>query len=131
MCARPAAVFAPREDQTPRGRMPKTHRPLTVAGLLLSLFLAALEATVVSTAMPTVVGDLGGIHHYPWVFTAYLLASTVTVPIYGKLADLVGRKPILLLGIALFLLGSILSGESRSMTQLIVSRVIQGLGAGS
>src|SRR6266852_2700175 len=71
-----------------------TNRPLTVVSLLLSLSMAAMEMTVVSTAMPTVVGDLGGIHYYSWVFTAYLLTSTVTVPIYGKLADLYGRKPV-------------------------------------
>jgi EmrB/QacA subfamily drug resistance transporter len=111
--------------------MRKTNRPLTVVALMLSLFMAALEATVVATAMPTVVGDLGGIHIYSWVFTAYLLTSTVAVPIYGKLADLYGRKPVLLFGIALFLFGSIASGESGSMTQLIVFRAIQGLGAGS
>ncbi|HEX4802656.1 MAG TPA: MDR family MFS transporter [Myxococcaceae bacterium] len=93
--------------------------------------MAALEMTVVSTAMPTVVGDLGGIQRYSWVFTAYLLSSTVTVPLYGKLADLYGRKPIMLLGIALFLLGSAASGLSQSMTQLIVFRTLQGLGAGS
>jgi len=93
--------------------------------------MAALEMTVVSTAMPTVIGDLGGIQHYSWVFTAYLLSSTVTVPLYGKLADLYGRKPIMLLGIALFLLGSAASGLSQSMNQLIVFRTLQGLGAGS
>jgi EmrB/QacA subfamily drug resistance transporter len=108
-----------------------THRPITVAALLTGLAMAALEMTVVSTAMPTVVGDLGGIQHYSWVFTAYLLASTVTVPFYGKLADLYGRKPIMLLGIALFLAGSAASGLSQTMTQLIVFRTIQGLGAGS
>jgi len=93
--------------------------------------MAALEMTVVSTAMPTVVGDLGGIQHYSWVFTAYLLSSTVTVPLYGKLADLYGRKPIMLLGIALFLVGSAASGLSQSMNQLIVFRTLQGLGAGA
>jgi EmrB/QacA subfamily drug resistance transporter len=108
-----------------------THRPLTVIGLVLSLFMAALEATVVSTAMPTVIGDLGGIQHYSWVFTAYLVASTVTVPVFGKLADMYGRKPIVLAGSALFLLGSVSSGAARSMTQLIVFRTVQGLGAGA
>jgi EmrB/QacA subfamily drug resistance transporter len=108
-----------------------THRPLTVVALILSLFMGALEATVVSTAMPTVIGDLGGIHHYSWVFTAYLLASTVTVPINGKLADLYGRKPVILLGIALFLVGSAASGAAQSMTELIVFRTLQGLGAGA
>ena len=90
----------------------KTNRPLTVVALLLSLSMAAMEMTVVSTAMPTVVGDLGGIHLYSWVFTAYLLTSTVTVPLYGKLADLYGRKPVLLAGIGVFLVGSIASGKT-------------------
>ncbi|GEL72136.1 MFS transporter [Myxococcus virescens] len=99
--------------------------------LALSLFMAALEATVVSTAMPTVVGELGGIQHYAWVFTAYMLSSTITVPIYGKLADLYGRKPVLLFGIVLFLVGSIASGLSTSMAMLIGFRTLQGLGAGA
>lgn len=114
---------------TPPAR--RTHRALTVTGLVLALAMGALEATVVSTAMPSVVGDLGGIELYAWVTTAYLLTSSVTVPIYGKLADVYGRKPVLLFGIAVFLLGSALSGVSRTMTQLIVFRAIQGLGAGS
>lgn len=97
----------------------------------MSAFLAALEATVVSTAMPTVIADLGGIEHYAWVFSAYLLASTVTVPIYGKLADLYGRKPVLLFGVSVFLVGSAASGVAGSMTQLILFRAIQGLGAGA
>src|SRR5690349_16049990 len=109
----------------------KTNRPLTVASLILSLSMAAMEMTVVSTAMPTVVGDLGGIHYYSWVFTAYLLTSTVTVPMYGKLADLYGRKPVLLLGIAIFLVGSMASGLSTSVGALIAFRALQGLGAGA
>ena len=111
--------------------MRKTHRPLTTVALALSLFMAALEMTVVSTAMPTVVSDLGGIQHYAWVFTAYMLASTITGPIFGKLADLYGRKPILLFGIGLFLAGSVASGLSPSMEWLIAFRTIQGLGAGA
>lgn len=111
--------------------MKKTNRPLTVVGLLFSISMAAMEMTVVSTAMPTVVGDLGGIHLYSWVFTAYLLTSTVTVPLYGKLADLYGRKPVLLFGIALFLAGSMASGLSRSIQALIAFRALQGLGAGA
>lgn len=109
----------------------RTNRALTVVGLVLALGMGALEATVVSTAMPTVIGDLGGIHYYAWITGAYLLASSVTVPIYGKLADIYGRKPILLFGIALFLLGSAASGAAQSMVQLILFRAIQGLGAGS
>nr|CAB37973.1 hypothetical protein [Myxococcus xanthus] len=111
--------------------MRTTHRPLTTLALALSLFMAALEATVVSTAMPTVVGELGGIQHYAWVFTAYMLSSTITVPIYGKLADLYGRKPVLVFGIVLFLVGSIASGLSTSMAMLIGFRTLQGLGAGA
>src|SRR5215472_8733108 len=111
--------------------MPKTNRPLTVAAILCAMFMAAMEMTVVSTAMPTVIGDLGGIQHYAWVFTAYMIAATVTVPMYGKLADLYGRKPILLFGIALFVLGSVASGQARSIGQLIAFRAVQGLGAGA
>src|SRR5919204_1364869 len=112
-------------------RTMKTNRPLTVVSLLLSLSMAAMEMTVVSTAMPTVVGDLGGIHHYSWVFTAYLLTSTVTVPLYGKLADLYGRKPVLLFGIGIFLIGSMASGLARGIGGLIAFRAVQGLGAGA
>jgi EmrB/QacA subfamily drug resistance transporter len=111
--------------------MRKTHRPLTTLALALSLFMAALEVTVVSTAMPTVVGELGGIQSYAWVFTAYMLSSTITVPIYGKLSDLYGRKPILLFGTGLFLAGSVASGLSTSMNMLIAFRILQGLGAGA
>jgi EmrB/QacA subfamily drug resistance transporter len=109
----------------------KTNRPLVVTALLLGLFMAAMEFTVVSTAMPTVIGDLGGIRLYSWVFTGYMLASTVTVPIFGKIADLRGRKPVMLFGLALFLLGSMASGQARTMSQLIAFRALQGLGAGA
>jgi len=109
----------------------KTNRPLTVISLLLSLSMAAMEMTVVSTAMPTVVGELGGIHLYSWVFTGYLLTSTVTVPLYGKLADLYGRKPVLLAGIGVFLVGSMASGLARGIGTLIAFRALQGLGAGA
>jgi len=112
-------------------RSRQTHRPLTVVALLLGLFLAAMEMTVVSTAMPTAVGDLGGLHLYAWVFAAYMLTATVTLPIHGKLADLYGRKPVMLAGIALFLAGSFLCGHARSMNMLILFRAIQGLGAGA
>jgi len=93
--------------------------------------MGALEATIVSTAMPSVIGDLGGIELYAWVTTAYLLTSSITVPIYGKLADVYGRKPVLLFGIAVFLIGSAASGAASTMTQLIVFRALQGVGAGS
>ncbi len=90
-----------------------------------------MEMTVVSTAMPTAVGELGGIHLYAWVFAAYMLTATVTLPIHGKLADLYGRKPVMFAGIALFLLGSFLCGHADSMTELILFRAVQGLGAGA
>jgi EmrB/QacA subfamily drug resistance transporter len=92
--------------------------------------MAAMEMTVVSTAMPTVVAELGGALHYAWVFTAYMLTSTVTVPIFGKLADLHGRKPVMLIAMAIFLAGSMASGQARTMEQLIVFRALQGIGAG-
>ena len=111
--------------------MKKTSRPLTVVSLLLGLFLAAMEMTVVSTAMPTVVAELGGLPLYAWAFAAYMLATTVTVPIWGKLADLRGRKPVLLAGVALFLGGSFACGHADSMGALIAWRAVQGLGAGA
>ncbi|MCO5142504.1 MAG: DHA2 family efflux MFS transporter permease subunit [Oligoflexia bacterium] len=108
-----------------------TNRRWTVIALLFAVFLAAMEATAVATVMPTIIGDLGGINQYAWVFTAYMLTATVTVPIYGKLSDLYGRKPILQLGILLFLLGSLLSANAWSMKSLILFRALQGLGAGA
>src|SRR5262245_11717305 len=109
----------------------RKQRMAVTAGVMMGMFLAALEATVVGTAMPTVIASLGGLQHYSWVFSAYLLTSTVTVPIWGKLSDLYGRRPLYQIGIAIFLAGSILSGISTSMFQLIVFRAIQGLGAGA
>ncbi len=111
--------------------MHKNAKTFVIIGLLLGMFLAALDTTIVGTALPSIVGKLGGITLYSWVFSAYLLTSTTTVPIYGKLADLYGRKPLFLFGSALFLLGSIASGASQSMEQLIIFRAIQGLGAGA
>jgi EmrB/QacA subfamily drug resistance transporter len=100
------------------------------SGLLLVLLLAALDSTIVSTALPTIVGELGGLEHLAWVVTGYLLAQTIVTPIYGKLGDLYGRKLVLQSAIVLFLAGSALCGMSRSMTQLILFRFIQGLGGG-
>ncbi|MCS7198024.1 MAG: MFS transporter [Candidatus Bipolaricaulota bacterium] len=107
------------------------QRTAVTLGIMLGLFLGALEATVVGTAMPTVIASLGGLHIYSWVFSAYVLTSTVTVPIWGRLSDLYGRKRFLLWGIAIFLVGSALSGAATSMTQLVLFRTIQGLGAGA
>jgi EmrB/QacA subfamily drug resistance transporter len=99
-------------------------------GLLLALILAMLDQLVVSTALPRIVGDLGGLNHLSWVVTAYVLASTITTPLYGKLGDLYGRKRLLIAAIVIFLVGSALSGLSHSMDQLIAFRALQGLGAG-
>ena len=95
------------------------------------MMLGALEATVVGTAMPTVIADLGGLTYYSWVFSAYLLTSTASVPIWGRLSDLYGRRRMYLTGIAIFLVGSMMSGFAQSMTFLIVARLIQGVGAGA
>ena len=103
---------------------------LITAGLMLSLFLASMESTVVSTGMPTIVSQLGGLESYSWVFTAFMLASTTTVPLYGKLSDLFGRRPVFVAAMAIFLIGSALCGLATTMPQLIAFRTIQGIGAG-
>ncbi|MGW0214447.1 MDR family MFS transporter [Micromonospora chokoriensis] len=103
---------------------------LLMLGLMTGMLLAALDQTIVGTALPTIVGELGGINHYSWVVTAYLLASTASTPLYGKMADLYGRRPVFLFSIGTFLVGSLLAGLSQNMTQLIITRGIQGLGAG-
>ncbi len=103
---------------------------LVTIGIMFSLFLASMESTVVATAMPTIVGQLGGLEHYSWVFSAFMLASTTVVPLYGKLSDIYGRRKIYVIAMALFLTGSVLSGLATSMTQLIAARALQGLGAG-
>jgi EmrB/QacA subfamily drug resistance transporter len=109
----------------------KRRKALITLATLIGTFLAALDATVVGTAMPTVIGELGGLELYPWAFASYLLAATVTGPVFGKLSDTYGRKPVYLTGIFLFLLGSVLAGTSQSMAALIFFRTIQGLGAGA
>src|SRR6185295_1354774 len=100
------------------------------AGFVLAMLLAALDSTIVATALPTIVGDLGGLAHISWVVTAYLLAQTIVTPLYGKLGDLYGRKGILQSSILLFLAGSALCGLSGSMTQLILFRARQGVCGG-
>jgi len=103
---------------------------LVVSGLMLVMLLASLDQTIVSTALPTIVGELGGLEHLSWVVTAYLLAVTVVTPLYGKLGDLYGRKIVLQSALAIFLLGSVLCGLAQGMTELIAFRAIQGLGGG-
>ncbi len=116
----------------PVGREPVREHSVKVvfAGLMLVLLMAALDSTIVSTALPTIVGDLGGLNHISWVVTAYLLAQTAVTPIYGKLGDLYGRKVVLQGGLVVFLVGSALCGLSQSLTELIAFRAIQGLGGG-
>jgi EmrB/QacA subfamily drug resistance transporter len=108
------------------------HRQVLIAfsGLMMVMLLAALDSTIVSTALPTIVGELGGLNHLAWVVTGYLLAQTVVTPVYGKLGDLYGRKIVLQSATILFLIGSVLCGLSQNMTQLILFRAIQGLGGG-
>jgi EmrB/QacA subfamily drug resistance transporter len=119
-------------NATPDMPAPLTHRQILVvfSGLLLVMLLAALDSTIVSTALPTIVGELGGLEHLGWVVTGYLLAQTVVTPVYGKLGDLYGRKTVLQSAIVLFLAGSALCGLSQNMTQLILFRAVQGLGGG-
>jgi EmrB/QacA subfamily drug resistance transporter len=111
--------------------MDARRRRLVVLGVMLSIFLAAMESTVVATAMPRVVASLGGLEIYSWVFSGFLLTSTVTMPVWGRLSDLLGRRRVFLGGLAIFLVGSALSGLAQSMAQLIAFRMLQGLGAGS
>ncbi|WP_329119684.1 MFS transporter [Streptomyces sp. NBC_01353] len=110
---------------TPRGRGP------VVAALMLVMGLTALDGTVVSTAVPQIVGDLGGLSVFSWLFSGYLLAVTVTLPVYGKLCDTFGRKPVLIAGTVLFLIGSLLCASAWNMGSLIAFRVVQGLGGGA
>ena len=112
------------------GRVVPSRRIITAA-LLLGMFLAALDVLVVAPAMPSVVADLGGLPLYPWVFSAYLLASTVTAPVYGRLADTYGSRRFYLLGLGLFLAGSASAGASPNMAVLVATRAVQGLGAGA
>jgi EmrB/QacA subfamily drug resistance transporter len=115
-----------------RAENPLTHRQVMIvfSGLMLGMLLAALDQTIVATALPTIVASLHGEEHLSWVVSAYLLTSTVTTPLYGKISDLIGRKGVFQFAIVVFLVGSALSGMSHDMTQLIVFRAVQGMGAG-
>ena len=109
----------------------KTNRKIVLGSILLAMFMAAIEGTIVATAIPSIVADLGGFSLFSWVFSSFLLAQAVTIPIYGKLADLYGRKPVFTFGVLIFLTGSVLCGFAKTMNMLIVFRLIQGLGAGA
>ena len=109
-----------------------THKEIMIVlgGLMTGLLLAALDQTIVSTALKNIVEDFNGLNHYTWVVTAYLLTSTASTPLYGKISDLYGRRPVFQFAIITFLIGSFLAGASQNMTQLIFTRALQGLGAG-
>jgi EmrB/QacA subfamily drug resistance transporter len=109
----------------------RSERGPVLIGIMLSTGLVAIDATIIATAVPSIVESLGGFAEFPWLFSVYLLAQAVTVPLYGKLADVFGRKPVMLLGIGLFLVGSVLCGLAWSMGALIAFRAVQGLGAGA
>lgn len=125
---RAGAASPPLASYTP---LPRRQVVLTMGGLMLAIFLASLDQTVVSTAMPRIIADLGGFDRFTWVTTAYLVASTTAVPIVGRLSDLYGRKVFFLGGITVFLAGSVLAGLSQTMDQLIAFRAVQGIGGGS
>ena len=129
----PAEAGAPTPSLADDPALGLSHRAkLEILGaVLLALFLGALDQTIVGTALPRIVTDLGGNEYYTWVVTIYLLTSTITVPFYGKLSDLYGRKPMLMFGVTVFLVGSALSGLSQNMAMLIAFRGIQGIGAGA
>lgn len=112
-----------------RGKV--TSRPVVLAMVMLAMFITAIEGTIVSTAMPSIVSELHGFESFTWAFSIFLLMQAVTIPIYGKLSDLYGRKPIFFFGMVTFLIGSILCGLATSMEQLIIYRLVQGLGAGA
>jgi MFS family permease len=120
------------EEQLHPVAAPLTHRQilLVFSGLMAGLLLAALDQTIVATALPTIVGELGGLEHYSWVVTAYLLSSTVSTPLYGKISDLYGRKAVFQTAILIFLAGSLLAGLAQTMIQLVLFRGLQGAGAG-
>src|SRR6185437_12187620 len=121
---------APSADaaQAPETTLSQSRIWLIFGGLLLGMLLASLDQTIVSTALPTIVSDLGGLNELSWVVTAYLLASTASTPLWGKLGDLYGRKHLFQIAIVLFLIGSALSGISQNMAELIAFRALQGLG---
>lgn len=117
--------------ETMAAKEKQMKRPLVLFSVMLGMFLSAIEGTIVATAIPTIVADLGGFSLYSWVFSSYLLTSAATILVFGKLADIFGRKPIFIIGVIIFLIGSTLAGLSTSMFMLIISRFVQGVGAGA
>lgn len=120
----------PQDEAPPALAVPKRQLYAVIAAALLAMLLGALDGMIVGTAMPQIVGELGGFDRLSWVVTVYLLAIAVTTPVWGKLGDMYGRKGAFAISIVVFVLGSVLSGAAQDMTQLIVFRALQGLGAG-
>ncbi|HLG75541.1 MAG TPA: MFS transporter, partial [Ktedonobacteraceae bacterium] len=129
--ARSATITTAQEPQALSAIVSRQRLILIMIGTILGMLLAALDQTVVGTALPRIVANLGGLNEYAWVVTAYLLASTVSIPLYGKLSDIYGRRLFFMAGMLIFLAGSALSGTSQNITQLIIYRGLQGLGAGA
>ncbi len=123
-------MTGPNPSAAPEAGLSHRQILLVIGGLMLGMLLAALDQTIVSTALPHIVGDLGGLDHLSWVVTAYLLSSTASTPLYGKLSDLYGRRPVYRTAIIVFLIGSVLAGAAQSMLQLVAARAVQGLGGG-
>src|ERR671921_2417020 len=123
--------WTPSIEDDPALGLPIREKMEILFAVMLGLFLGALDQTIVGPALPTIVTNLAGNDIYVWAVTIYLLTSTISVPFWGKLSDLFGRKPLFMIGIVIFLIGSALSGISQDMTQLILFRGIQGIGAGS
>src|SRR5207245_4963116 len=120
-----------RELLTEQSAEARAARRLVMAGVMLAIFMVATDSYIVATAMPTIVADLGGFHLFSWAFAAFLLAQAVTIPIYGRLADLYGRKRVFFAGTSMFLLGSLLCGFAWGMVPLVLFRALQGIGAGA
>src|SRR5512141_2295479 len=117
--------------QSMRATLSRGRLIMVLVASILGMLLGAIDQTVVGTAMPRIIAELNGLEHYAWTFTGYMLAATVSLPIYGKLSDIYGRRPFFMAGMLLFMAGSALSGTAQDMTQLIVYRGVQGLGAGA
>ncbi|WP_242877738.1 MDR family MFS transporter [Desulfosporosinus sp. BG] len=120
-----------KQEKDSRGMCIQTNRKIVLVSIMLAMFMAAIEGTIVATAIPSIVADLGGFSLFSWVFSAFLLAQAVTIPIYGKFADLYGRRPVFAFGVVVFLFGSVLCGLAHSMNMLVLFRLIQGIGAGA
>src|SRR6185503_2335145 len=117
------------EELTPAVIVPR--RGMVLAAALIAIFMPAVESSIVATALPTIIGDLGGFHLFSWVFAVPFLTMAVTIPLYGRLADLYGRKRVFFVGTVIFLVGTLLCGFARSMVVLILFRALQGIGAGA